>query len=370
MTIEVVSTRRRRVEPYLDIRPSTAPWLVKGVLPETGVAFLAGATMAGKSFLAIDTALRIASGAKVFGRRATKCGVVYVGAEDAAGCRLRVAAWRRQFRRDSWTPFHFLDAAPNLLSQGDTDELLLDLQESAEAFEGEGIKLGLIVIDTFSRCLPGVEENSSQGMSHAFTALKRICAVTGALVLVIAHFGKDGEDRGIRGWSGLDANSDATLTLVRNEDDPDLRVIKLYKVKNGVGGGTVAFRLQNIGLGFYDEDGDEVESCICAFEVAPPLGKSAAAKRKAMNVPEQLIFTMIKQLTDYGRTQTPPESIPGTKPWHKAITKPDLRIKVAGSNFAYEGESQDATRMRLSRAIQGLEAQARIRIEGELIWLI
>lgn len=369
MTIEVVSTRRRRIEPYLDIQPSTAPWLVKGVLPETGVAFLAGATMAGKSFLAIDTALRIATGAKVFGRRVNKCGVVYIGAEDAPGCRLRVAAWRRQFRRDSWTPFHFLDADPNLLSQGDTDELLLDLQESAEAFQGEGLKLGLIVIDTFSRCLPGVEENSSQGMSQAFTALKRICSVTGALVLVVAHFGKEGEDRGIRGWSGLDANSDATLTLVRNEEDPDLRVIKLHKVKNGVAGGQVGFRLQTIGLGFHDEDGDEVESCVCAFEVAPPLGKRAT-KRKAMNVPEQLVFTAIKKLTDHGNPQPIPEGIPGVKPWHKGIAKADLRNLVASGSFAYDGESQDATRMRLSRALQGLEAQGRIRSEGDLVWVI
>lgn len=369
MTIEVVSTRRRRIEPYLDIQPSTAPWLVKGVLPETGVAFLAGATMAGKSFLAIDTALRIATGAKVFGRRANKCGVVYVGAEDAPGCRLRVAAWRRQFRRDSWTPFHFLDADPNLLSQGDTDELLLDLQESAEAFQGEGLKLGLIVIDTFSRCLPGVEENSSQGMSQAFTALKRICSVTGALVLVVAHFGKEGEDRGIRGWSGLDANSDATLTLVRNEEDPDLRVIKLHKVKNGVAGGQVGFRLQTIGLGFHDEDGDEVESCVCAFEPAPPLGKRAI-KHKAMNVPEQLVFTAVKYLTDHGRTYPLPDSAEGAKPWQKAIGRADLRNRLAGTNFAYEGEKDASTRSRFSRALQGLVTQRRVREEGDLIWLL
>jgi hypothetical protein len=370
MTVEVVSTRRRRIEPYLDIKPSTAPWLIKGVLPETGVAFLAGATMAGKSFLAIDMALRIATGMKVFGRKCAKAGVVYIGAEDAAGCRLRVSAWRKYYRRDTWTAFHFLDADPNLLDQSQTDELLLDLQESAEAFEAEGVKLGLVVIDTFSRCLPGVEENSSSGMSQAFTALKRICSVTGALVLVIAHFGKDGEDRGIRGWSGLDANSDATITLVRNDEEPDLRVLKLHKVKNGVAGNQMGFRLKGVGLGLRDEDGDEVASCVCDFEPAPPLGKRPALKRKAMNVPEQMVFTAIKQLTDYGRTQPVPESIIGAKPWQKAITRPDLKTKIAGGNFAYEGEKEDATRMRFSRALQGLATQQRIRMEGELIWLL
>src|SRR5206468_4755718 len=127
-------------------------------------------------------------------------------------------------------------------------------------------------IDTLSRCLPGVEENSSQGMSAAFTTLKRICSVTGALVLVVAHFGKAGEERGIRGWSGMDANSDATLTLERDAEDDDLRLVKLYKVKNGVAGSKIGFRLKRIGLGFQDEDGEEVESCICEFEPAPPMG--------------------------------------------------------------------------------------------------
>lgn len=369
MTLEVVSSGRRRAEPFLDIAPTQTPWLVKGVLPQAGVAFLAGATMAGKSFMGLDTALRIATGAKVLGRRARQCGVIYIAAEDAEGCRLRIAAWRRQFRREKWTPFHLLDIELDLLSQQSTDELIIDLKESAEAFQAEGFPLGLIVIDTLSRCLPGVEENSSQGMSQAFTALKRVCSVTGALVLAIAHFGKAGEERGIRGWSGLDANSDATLTLERDQEDPDLRVIKLHKVKNGIAGGQIGFRLQNVGLGFYDEDDDEVESCVCVYETAPPLGK-ASTKRKAMNVPEQLVFTAIKYLTDHGITQPIPSHIPGAKPWQKAIRKADLRMQLASQSFAYEGESDDAARKRLSRALQGLESQRRIRVLEDLIWLV
>lgn len=368
MTIEVVSTRKRRIEPYLDIRPSVTPWLVKGVLPATGVAFLAGATMAGKSFLAIDMALRLASGAKVFGRKTLPRGAVYIGAEDAEGCRMRIAAWRRHFRRDRWTAFHFLDIELDLLSQASVEELLEDLAESSLAFEAEGAPLGLIVIDTLSRCLPGVEENSSQGMSSAFTALKRICSVTGALVMVVAHFGKAGEDRGIRGWSGLDANSDATIFLERDEIDDDLRTLKLFKVKNGIGGSKLSFRLQTIGLGVADEDGDEIESCVCIYEATPPMGKQARSV-KPMNVPEQMVFDGVKYLTDHGRTQPPP-NVEGLRPWHKAITRADLRNLMASRQFAYEGEAEGATRMRFSRALQGLSIKRRIRMEGEAIWLV
>ena len=67
MTIQLVHSRNYIGIPYLDIQPSVRPWLVKRVLPRKGVAFLVGASKAGKSFLAIDFALRMASGAKVLG---------------------------------------------------------------------------------------------------------------------------------------------------------------------------------------------------------------------------------------------------------------------------------------------------------------
>lgn len=334
----------------------------------TGVGFLVGASQAGKSFLALDMALRIASGAKVLGRRSGQVGCVYVAAEDPMGCRARVAAWRRQFRRDSWTPFHLLDAEINLLDQRCVDKLIETLQTSAEAFDENEQRLGLIVFDTLSRCLPGVDENNSQGMSQAFVALKRICSVTGALVLVLAHFGKAGEERGIRGWSGMDANSDATLTLERSQDDDTLRLLKLHKVKNGMAGMKIGFRLKEIDLGMRDDDGDEINSCVVEYENAPPA--STSRKRKAMNVPEGLVFDAIRYLTDNGRVQEVPASWPGVRPWMKALSRTDVRNQVFSKVWQYDGEAENSATKRLSRSLQGLESQRRIAVLGDLIWLI
>jgi hypothetical protein len=226
------------------------------------------------------------------------------------------------------------------------------------------------VFDTLSRCLPGVDENNSQGMSQAFVALKRICSVMGVLVVVLAHFGKAGEERGIRGWSGMDANSDATLTLERDTEDDDLRLLRLHKVKNGTAGLKIGFRLQEVGLGLNDEDGEEIVSCVCNYENAPAADLGLKKRRKAMNAPEQLVFTALRYLTDHGHVQPVPQDIPGAKPWHKGVRRGDLSMQSFTTGLYYDGESQANFRQRFGRALQGLLAQERIRMVGDLIWLV
>ena len=64
--------------------PATGRFSV--ALRETGI---------GKSFLALDLALFIASGKCWHGRDVEMCDVVYVLGEGASGIRQRVAAWRQ-----------------------------------------------------------------------------------------------------------------------------------------------------------------------------------------------------------------------------------------------------------------------------------
>lgn len=371
-TLELVSSRSSKftAEDYLDVKPSVIPWLVKGVLPAHGVGFLVGQSKAGKSFLGIDIALRIAAGAKVLGKKTRRSSVIYIGAEDPHGCRLRLAAWRSQFRPTTPTPFAFIGQPVNLLEPTEAADLLSEVQAQAMVYrEIHDLPLGLIVFDTLSRCLPGVDENNSQDMSRAFTVLTHIANATGALVLVIAHFGKAGEERGIRGWSGMDANSDATLTLERDKDDTNVRTINLAKVKNGRDGDRLSFILKDVDTGLYDDDSESLTSCVVEYINAPP-ETTRAAKRKAMNPAEQKVYEAIKLETDHGHTQPLPASIEGTKPWQKAVTKGYLTMRLMGSTFDIPGQKEAAFRMRLNRALMGLEAQRRIRCEGDLAWLI
>ena len=358
-------------EPFDQITPRAQPWRVKGALPHTGIAFLVGATKAGKTFVAIDVTLRLASGAQrvLGGRRAHACGVAYVAAEDPEGCRARVAAWRAKAHRSSWTPFELIGQAFNLTDEGDAGDLRVTLTEIAADFASRGTPLGVVVIDTLARCIPGVDENSGADMSRALAAIEDLQRDLGVLVIVVAHFGKSGSERGIRGWSGLDAAADATLTVERDEADPELRTITFAKVKNGVDGGRLGFRLEPVGLGIVDEDGEEIASCVPAYEEAGE-ARVKTARRRALNPAETLVFAAVKYVTDNGQNTCPiPPEIEGAKPWQKAVRRADIRARAIVSGLAGDAKPDTALK-RFNRALEGLSATRRVRTEGDLVWLL
>ncbi len=373
-TLQSVGPASSRFETvnFHDIAPSPQPWLIKGALPMRGVGFIGGATKAGKSFLALDITLRLAAGAhKILGRTAKPCGAVYIAAEDPEGCKYRVKAWenrhhRANLERSSHMPFDLIPQSVNLLDEACVCDLKRALKSAHARFEARGSRLGVIVIDTLSRCLGGADENSSADMGRAFDVLADIARDIDALVLVVAHFGKAGADRGLRGHSLLDANSEATITVERATDDPDLRLVTLAKVKNGVDGQQLAFRLEPVGLGLFDEDGEEIGSCVPVFEAA---SSPKTRQGRALKAPEQMVLNAIRYVTDHEATQSLPVTVEGGKPWMKAVTREQVRARAYATGLAGE-ESANTARMRFSRALEGLCAVGKVRIERDLVWLV
>ena len=369
---EVHEFKRRskfHVERFGEIEPRQLGWRVKGALPLQGVAFIVGQSKSGKTFVALDAVLKVAGGAaKVWGRRARQCGVVYVAAEDAEGCRARVKAWRLAKRRTSPIPFNLIGQPVNLLDGDDMADLRATLREVAAEMEATEQRLGIVVVDTLSRAIPGVDENSSIDMSRAFAALAEIAEELGLLVVVVAHHGKSGADRGIRGWSGLDANSDATVTVERDAEDPNLRTLTLSKVKNGIDGSRLAFRLETVELGTIDEDGYMETSCVPVFEPAGE-GKVRPRRTRALNSAEQVVLGAVRFVQDHGRAEPLPPEIEGGKAWQKAVRRADVKARAVASGLAGD-DKPDTVRKRFDRAIEGLSALQKVRVEGDLVWLL
>src|SRR5581483_10754950 len=171
-------------EAFASTAPTAEAWRIKGVWPSQGVAFVVGATKSGKTFLVLDMTLRLAAGAaKALQRRARQCGVAYLAAEDPNGCRARVAAWRIRNHRTSPTPFELLSGSFNLAEDGDVADLRASLWEIDAAFKEQGAPLGVLVIDTLSRVLPGADENNAIDMSRAVAALDEISRELSILVV-------------------------------------------------------------------------------------------------------------------------------------------------------------------------------------------
>jgi hypothetical protein len=222
--------------------------LVKGILPSSGLAAIYGPSGSGKTFLALDLIMAIACQSDWFGRKVKNVPVTYVGLEGKGGINNRIQAWC--IKNPSLTPANFKIILDNfdLMSNPNVIEL-------AQAIIAAKMHQGAIVIDTLNQASPAADENSSQDMGVIIKHLKLLQEMTGGLVLIIHHTGKN-TSQGLRGHSSLKAALDANIEVVGG----DKRSWLLEKSKDGEDGKRFAFRLEVQNLGF-DSDGDPITSC-------------------------------------------------------------------------------------------------------------
>jgi len=242
------------------------PWIIKGVLPKAGLGVVYGASGSGKSFAVLDMGMAIARGVDWRGKRTRQGRVAYIAAEGADGFRKRLAAYAKHNGVDlSTVPMTVLNAAPNLLEKQDAVDVAKGIRASGGA--------DLIVIDTFAQTTPGANENAGEDVGKALGYCKRIHEVTGAMVLLVHHSGKDAT-KGARGWSGLRAAADAEIEVCRETTG---RFLRLTKSKDGEDGLEWGFDLEVIQVDV-DEDLEPITSCVVIEAQMPVVGAGPARK--------------------------------------------------------------------------------------------
>lgn len=360
-------------EDYDDAEPSTKPWLVRNAWPMRGVAWIAGASGAAKTFFAIDALAKIAGGAPtIWGRRAQQRGVIYVAAEDPDGCRARLKAFRRSkgsraAQEGRRLPMKLVPQAVNLLDAADVENFIRDALDVAEGW-GDGVQLGVVCFDTFSVCVEGADENNSSEMSRALTALYQISKELDCLVVVVAHFGKSGTGGGIRGWSGLAYNADGVIVIERDEEEPDLRHVTFQKVKNGPTNGRLDFSLEDVALGF-DDAGDEMTSCVVRFAAAAkPVSHKKRAGPETKPGPK-LILKAMNQLLEVGQTYVVPP-LPGVPPNTAGVERTKLRERAYSIGYGDDEEKPDTRKRNFNRDVQALLAATALREHDGIVWKI
>lgn len=233
-------------------------WLVKGILPRSGLAVVYGAPGSGKTFAVLDIAMAVALGHpwRDGGKRTKQAAVVYVVCEGSPGFRTRLNAYAIHHQIDlNDLPLHVINTAPNLLEM---DHVLRVVEE----INSIGHQVGMVVIDTLSRALHGADENSSTDMGKVISHCDTLYRKTKALVTLVAHSGKD-SSRGVRGWSGLKGAADTELEVTQ-ESGGGVRNLFVSKQKDAEAGQKYPFQLKPIPLG-KDPDNDEVSSCVVEY---------------------------------------------------------------------------------------------------------
>src|SRR5690348_5402723 len=127
--------------------------LIDGVVGHGTVTKLVGESGKGKSFVAIDWSLCIATGREWQGLKVRQGRVLYIAAEGAYGLKRRIKAWSQEFGRVPADSFVLVPEAVQLADVGHLQALVL----VAKDFD-------VVVIDTLARTSSGLEENSAKDM--------------------------------------------------------------------------------------------------------------------------------------------------------------------------------------------------------------
>lgn len=224
--------------------------LIKGLIDQSAMAVIYGASNSGKTFLTLDLAFHIATGRPWQGRKTSAGLVVYIAAEGGRGIFKRIAALRKHFDVTD-APLDVVPCPINMLdSRADVSDLIALVRE-AEAEHGEPARM--VVVDTLSRALAGGDENASTDMGAFVKNADKLRAAVNATVCIVHHSGKDAA-RGARGWSGLRAATDTEIEII----DSTIRVSKQRDLEPIA---DLRFKLRPIEIG-KDEDGDRIASCV------------------------------------------------------------------------------------------------------------
>lgn len=183
-------------------------WIIPGVVQAEGITQLVGKQKSFKTFIALDMALSITAGVRWCDQEVVQGAVVYAVGENASALGLKhVAAWRLLHQSTDQLPFFLVAAVPKAMFSEETEELIAQIKQAH-------IKPSLVVIDTATRAMRGLDENSAKDMGVFSQACDNIRDALGCAVLVVRHTGKD-RDKGGRGSNVFDGDVDATLHVTR-----------------------------------------------------------------------------------------------------------------------------------------------------------
>jgi hypothetical protein len=187
-----------------------ADWLVRDT-----VTCVYGAPGAYKSFFCLEAGFCLAAGIPFSGRAVPQTSVAYVAAEGQRGIALRVEALCASHGvRPQRNSFRLITKPLNLL---DDAEVTVFINYLADLERCEAIDFGLVVLDTYSQCIAGADENSQAVASKASSNMIRIRRDLETTVVYVHHTGKDAS-RGMRGSDALRANTDCAVEVIRDAE--------------------------------------------------------------------------------------------------------------------------------------------------------
>lgn len=238
-------------------RVKNKKWLIYGFLPHNDVGYIYGRPGSYKSFMALDIASRVASASKWNGIDVDYPGLVlYIAAEGGSELHLRKKAWRIQTGQDN-DGVTILEASVTINSVTEREQLKAAMREVQKL---RGQRYVLVVIDTFSKCFVG-NENDAADMRMFIAGCEDLRdSFDGCTVLFVGHTGK-GDSSSMRGSSVAFGDCGFSYKITRGKE-------KLYaelhtdKIKDAIEPEDMAFEFTVVKTGDVSAKGVDLASLV------------------------------------------------------------------------------------------------------------
>jgi hypothetical protein len=351
MTIAAGPPPRFPLLPFAQIRIDAARrgYLVKGLLPSTGLAVIWGPPKCGKSFWAVDVAMHIALGWEYRGRRVQRAPVVYIALEGQHGLPARIEAFRRHHEVTE-APFYLIIVRLDLIA--DAVALVADIKHQIGA-----VMPGAVFVDTLNRSLVG-SESKDEDMGRYLAAADRVASELDCAVFLVHHCGVDATRP--RGHTSLTGSVESQLAVKRG--DAGQVIVTVEFAKDFPEGAEIYSRLEPVIVGV-DPDGDDISTLVVLPAEA---GRPDKLRHPVKGSKAVALEILHRALNEAGAV--PPASN------HLPQNVRTISIETWRS-YAYQGsitesDEPEARRKAFARAANDLQKAGLIGKWGNDVWIV
>ena len=354
--------------------PLPLRWLIKAILPESGVVLMAGQWGTFKTTIALDASVCVMAGLSFAGRYRVKRpgAVLYIALEGEGMLSARLAAVAGHRGVGGPLPFAWRGDCPAISNKNAAAEICAIADEATAYLDRNfGLPVVLIWIDTVITAAGHDDggDNDTAASQKVMSVLRILSKHTGALVAGIDHFGKVVET-GTRGSSAKEGAADTVIALLADRElSGGIKNTRLAvrKQRDGVSGFEIPFTARMVKTGT-DEDGDPSTAPIIDWQATQQPAQADARWTPSMQVLRRVLMTI---LVDCGQNIRPFLDGPEVRACDIELVRKEFYRQYPADGT--DKQKADARRKAFSRSVKETTARdlvATRELDGvQFMWL-